>query len=161
MDDQFAVSVLDGLADLFEKGEPGGNRQPLLVTESVYTAATNIFHDEVGAAVLVHPYLVEPGDVGVLERSQDALFQEEARPELRTEGTRRDPFDRDASLVATILALGQVHHAHSAAPEKSEHAPGANALGKARRRVAGTDERSCFRLGDRLDQQRGRELDGR
>ncbi len=130
VDDEPAVGVFDGFADIKEEADAGIEGQGFLLDILGNAAAVNIFHDDVGKAVGGGAAIEEAGDVGVLEGSEDLPFSAEALEEEVGIHAGADEFDRDLGVVFVVGAAGEVDRAHATTADFAEEfvGPGA-ALG--------------------------------
>ena len=78
----------------------------------------------------------------MLERCEDPLLLPETPGERRWRCATPDDLDRDLARVRTIRAHGDIHVAHTAAPEQAHHFVGAKACARFQCGIRGGDERT-------------------
>src|SRR6185312_12595265 len=124
---QALVGVLDGGADLLEKEEALVDGQPVVVAILVDGQSLDQLHDEIGAAVVRAPAVVEARDVGMLEAGEDLPFGDEAVEGLGAGQAGAEDLDGDVPLVVLILPAGEIDGSHAAAADPPQQPVGAEA----------------------------------
>ena len=115
MDDQVAVRVADGLADLEEEVDALVDGQPVLLAVRGEGRSFDELHHKEGRAVLRGAGVEEAGDAGMLEATEDALFGQEAAQAVgRGEALAQHLHGNGRPQVVALCA---VHHPHAAAPD--------------------------------------------
>ena len=120
VDDELAVRVGDGVADLREQRQPGLDAQVVAVGVGRDGLAFHVLHREEGAPVVRCPAIQEPRDAGVLQPREDPPLGAEPREEaVRQPGAHE--LERDPLLERPVGALRQHDGAHPAAPDLANH----------------------------------------
>lgn len=130
VDDELAVGVGDGGADVEEEAEALGGGETVVLAVVGEAEAVDVFHDDVGVAVGGVAAVEEAGDVGVLEAGEGLAFAEEAVEDEVGVEAAADEFDGDLGVVVVVVAFGEVDGAHATAAEFAEDAVGAGAFGE-------------------------------
>src|SRR6185437_6180344 len=126
MDDQAAMGVRHGFADLAEEFAAGGDADFLAFAIRRDGGAFDVLHDEVGAAVGNSAAIEEFGDVGVVEGGENLTLLAEAADDGVGIHAAFDELDGDALLEGIVIADGEVDGAHAAAADLFENAVGAD-----------------------------------
>ncbi len=137
MDHQVAVGVAYGLAHRQEEAKPVVDFITRLVAVSVDGLPVDVFHDEIGASVVVASAVEEPRDARVVQRCQDAPFKAEAPQHLVRVHPALDLFDGHLLHEPVGLAFCEVDGAHAAPADFPHDAVGPDGA----RRVAGAQRR--------------------
>jgi hypothetical protein len=124
--DQLAVREFHGVAHLVEESQALVHRDLERRAVLVDRTALHELHYDVGRPVLVDPGIVQAGDVRVLERGEDPLLEEEARPELPREHPGADELDGHAAIEAVVVPLGQIDRPHASPADLPEEPVGAD-----------------------------------
>ncbi len=110
MDDASAVGVGDGVANLGEKIEAGGQIQREAIAVGDERFARHMLHDEVGPARGGGAGVVNAGDVWMVHQRQRLTFEREARHHLLGVHTEADDLECDLATNRLVL-LGEVNDA--------------------------------------------------
>src|SRR3712207_1102320 len=116
MNDKMLVRVGNGRADFEEELQALGNAEGALLAVRVEPFAGDVFHDEVGKSVARDTAAVEPRDVRMIERGEDAFFLPKLPDETRASEGPLHEFQRHEA--AKLQILGEVDFAHAAFAEK-------------------------------------------
>ena len=126
VDDEVAVRVVDGVADLPEEAQAFVDGRVPLVAEAVDGQPLDVLHDEVGEPVLGRPAVEQARDVWVVQGGENlALVAEAAEDEVRVHPAL-DELDGDAAAELAVVALGHVDGAHPAAADLAHDLVGAD-----------------------------------
>ena len=117
MDDEPAVGVGDGLADLLEEREPGVAREPAPVAIRRQRLAVDELHHEVRPPVGGRARVEQPSDAGVVEPGKDLALAAEAGEHLVGVHPPLDELQGDLLREGAVGAGGAVDHAHPPPPE--------------------------------------------
>ena len=128
MDDQQAVRVRDGIADLEEEAQARVEAEPGRRLGDRH--AVDVLEDKVGAAVGGEAAAEQAGDAGVAEAGEHAALLLEALGGARGRApAAAHHLDRHALLEGAVGALGVVDDAHAASAELAGDAVCAERLG--------------------------------
>ena len=110
VDHQVLMGEVDGRAHLPEQGQPLAKRQ--LAGVFIDGPPLDVFHDEIGPAVLRRAAVEELGDVGVIEMGEDLPFGTEPPDDLRR---RSQPHQLEGDPLIEILvrAHGEIDSSHA------------------------------------------------
>jgi len=128
--DEVAVGVADRLQHLQEQRHARAQRQAARVAPVRDRLALDVLQGEPGPALGIHAAIEQARDAVVRQARQDGAFAAEARAQLRAVAGRANALDRHLLAQLGVIALGQPHHAHAAAPQFAQQAVGAEALGR-------------------------------
>jgi hypothetical protein len=115
MNDEVAVRVGDGVADVQKELQTILDRQRALVAVGVKMGAVDVLHDQVWLAAFIEPSVEHPGDVGVIERGEDVLLAGEAFYKERSGCVQGEHFQCGALNGASNDALDEVDGTDAAA----------------------------------------------
>ena len=119
MDDQLLMRGLHRLGGGGEEGDARGQRR--FGRGEVDRAAVDIFHDQIGRAVVGDPAVDEPGDAGVLQLGEDlALAHEAGGGQRRQMGVQQ--LNRHPLFVEAVVADRAPDLAHAALADLLEQA---------------------------------------
>ena len=121
--DEVAVGELHGVAELGDQPQPRRHRQAMLTAMLVDRLAIDIFHDEVGFALVAGAGVEQPRDARVLQIGLYLALGAEALLESGTCGAGQQ-LDRHLSAILRVIALGEVDPTHAAAAELAHDAVG-------------------------------------
>jgi len=129
MDQQVLVRILDRAADPPKKIQAPVDRQPVQLAVAVDGQAFHQLHDEVWATLRRGAAVVEAGNVGVLQPSEDLPLAEELEAGFRRVQAPAQHLDRHQPLILLVVPLPQVNRAHAAAAETAHQPVGADSPG--------------------------------
>ena len=128
VDNQWAMRVLDSVADFAEQVQALGDPQALSVAVLGDRYAFDILHDQEGPAGPGLTSVEKAGDVGVLETSQDAALAAQPPGEGGPFHRAPDDFDGDRAPALLSRPIGQVDRAHPTLAQELQHPIGADPL---------------------------------
>ncbi len=133
---QAAVRISHRPCHLHEQPELRPHAQPLDPAPGIDGLAVDVSQSQTWPAAVVHPGVVQPRDVRMLEQGVDVALARHAP------GQPRPPrqawqLQRHLPLEATVGALGQPHRAHAAAAELADEPVGADEITPVRHRLVG------------------------
>ena len=99
----------------------------MLIAVLVDGQALDVFHHQERHAVVGHAAVVEPGDVGVLERGQDLPLVAQTAQAFGTRPPLPDELERHLLLELSVGPFGEVDRAHAALTDLAKQAVGADA----------------------------------
>jgi hypothetical protein len=114
MDDQVLVRVMHGAADVFEKSKTFADVELALIAVRGDRRAVNVLHDEKRDAPVCDAAVQQLSNAVMLERRENLSLGEKATMQVVGIGACAEQFDRDALLILSIVALGEVDDAHAA-----------------------------------------------
>ncbi len=146
MNDEPGMGELHGVGGLDEQHDP--LLQRLALHRLVDRQPVDIFHDQIGRSLRADAAVDQPGDVGMLEPSENAALGAEGLAG-EIDQPRADELDRDLLIVEAVIALAEPDAAHAAeaqAPNEAERAglragPGLVLADLAARQFGGQDLR--------------------
>ncbi len=124
MHDQFPVRELHRVAYLVEELQALVHRGIELRAVVVDGTALHELHHDVGRPVVADARIVEAGDVGVLERGEDALLEEEPPPELPRQHPGADQLDGHAAVEAVVVPVREIDRPHATPTDLPEEPVG-------------------------------------
>src|SRR5687767_11191254 len=95
MNDQVTVGVGNGAANLAKEIEPFAKAEVARLAIRIKPLALDIFHDEIGHTVFGYRSAVEPGDIGMGQAGEDALFALELTKQVRAAKSRPHQLNGD------------------------------------------------------------------
>ena len=142
MHDERGVRVLHRLEDLHEQRDAGPHVEALLVAMPVEADALDVLDGEERPAALVDTGVVEPRDVGVVERAEDVALALHAHRQVRGPGELRQ-LERELALELPIGALREPDRPLATAADAFEDAVGADLVAglQVRRRLGHPGQR--------------------
>lgn len=114
MDDEVAVRVMHGLADLPEKDQALTCREAMIVAVPIDWYPLDMLHHEVGGAVFYCAAVEEPRDIRVIECREDLPFLRQALREEAAGHVSGHQLDCHLLLIYLVGSRCQVHHARRA-----------------------------------------------
>ena len=122
MHHELGVCVGHGCDDLAHQRDPRARAWRLRFAPAIEALAIDELGGEKGIAFSVVAAIDQVGDVGVVERREDAAFALKATQVLHAPVRVRDLFQRDKLARIAQFALGQPDHAHAAASHFAQDA---------------------------------------
>ncbi|HEY0178894.1 MAG TPA: hypothetical protein VGC30_04575 [Dokdonella sp.] len=143
VDDQVAVRIGDGLADLSEQRESFGERRAPFVAVVAQRTSFDEFHHRVRTALRRRAAVEQARDARMVEPREDVALGMEAA--ALAVGLAAQQLQRDAMLERAVGALRRVHLAHAAAADQRADAPRTEPRSRRERRCGrrGRNEFGC------------------
>jgi len=127
VDDAFLMRVLDGLADLDEEREAGGQGKGVCIAVVGDARAGHVIHDEKRPAGGGGPAIEDAGDVGMVHPGKGFPLDRETGHHRAGVQAELEDFQRDLAVDGFVL-LGQKHDAKTALADLAQEAVGADAV---------------------------------
>src|SRR5215472_7873625 len=104
MNDKVAMRIADFRAYALKQLEPLRNRQLALIAVEVNRLTLDVFHDEVGQAVVGRASIEQAGDVGMVEHGQNPALTVKPIKDVVGIQTSADDFDGNEFLKGVVGA---------------------------------------------------------
>ncbi len=114
---EVAMRVLHGAAHLQEQFQPLAQEKSAIVAVGVHGLPVDVFHDEIGGAVVEVAAVDETRDRGVIERRENVPLAVQPTAQPRMQGRMMQHLDRHGLLVLLVVALAAIHRAHAPVAE--------------------------------------------
>src|SRR5215472_11069261 len=115
MNDEPLVRIADGGADALKQGQPVGNGQIARITVLVNRLALDVFHNEVGQAVISCSTVQQTGNVRMIKHRQYLSFTLEPLNDVVRIQFTPDDFDSNQLVKRLVGASRQIDIAHASA----------------------------------------------
>ena len=124
---EVAMRVLHRAAHLQEQFQPLAHEKSAIVAVGVDGLPVDVFHDEIGRAVVEVAAVDETRDRGVTERRENVPLAVQPTAQPRMQGRMMQHLDRHGLLVLPVVALAAIYRAHAPVAEDRHDAVGSDA----------------------------------
>src|SRR5699024_8828043 len=114
MNDQVFVGISKGFQHLFEQSNPFLKRTAVLTAVLVDGNSGNIFHDNIGIAIVGHSAIIKPGNAPVMQAGQNILFTPEAANIIRRSPAVANYLNSNLMLELFIRTFSLIDGPHAA-----------------------------------------------
>jgi hypothetical protein len=112
-EEKIPVGESDGFTHPTEELQPGIHVERMGGAVDIKRFAVDELHDQVRSPIVIGTAIVEPGNVGVLQTSQNLSFVAEAVLCIVIDPTRAHDLDGDATVIFVVAPAGEIDCPHS------------------------------------------------